>query len=560
MLKTLVIKNYAIIENTILNFNHGFNVIIGETGAGKSIILKALNFVLGGKPSKDSIRNDCEQTTVKAIFESPSKAVREKLNDFQIEVENELILSRSFNIEGKSFCSINGEVVTVLMLKQIGDMLASFFGQNESIEILNNKYHLKLLDEYKSETLKETKNQLKAYLTEYNDLSKQIEKIGGYGEDRERTLDLLSYQINEIESANIEDNEDELLDEKIKVLSNFEKLYGLLQQSHDILNNTELNCVVSNLHNASLIDGKFNDLANRINCCSIEIDDINASLKEYMSNMTFSENEIDILNERKEQLKTLKKKYGNTLIDVKNYLQKIKFEYDDVLNSQDILNNLVLKQNNLKHLMYLSCKELHDNRVKIAEEIEIKVKKELSFLGMKNTDFSIQFKTLPKEEESNFSYEGLDSIEFLFSANAGEKQKSLSKVISGGEMSRFMLAIKNVFAESNEVKLLIFDEVDNGVSGEIGYKVGQKIAKLAKKYQIICITHLAQVTALADNFIYIQKIINEGKTNSVAQYLNDEQILEYLASLFATKSSQIGLLHAKELVTMANDYKQSLNN
>ncbi len=560
MLKTLTIKNFAIIENTSLSFHLGFNVLVGETGAGKSIILDALNFVLGDKPSKDNIRHGATELVVKAIFENIGEKVIEKLNEFEIECEDMLIVSRSFNIEGKSFCLLNGEPVTVSMLKQIGALILDFYGQNESVSILNVKNHIKLLDSYKPNLLEKTKENIANLLQSYKDINKEIEKIGGHGEDRERTLDLLSYQIKEIENAKLEKNEDVVLEEKIKALSNYEKISTSLNQCYNSLKNNELNNALSNLNIAKEYDGKLFQYNERLNGCIIEIEDICASIKEYLSNMSFSETELDSISERKDQIKSLKKKYGSSLEDIEIYLNKIKKEYDDIINSEAILKKLITNQNEIKHKLYNECLKLHNLRLELSEEVEQKVKNELFSLGMENTQFKISFKNLKQENECDFTNNGIDEVEFLFSANVGEEQKSLAKTISGGEMSRFMLAIKNVFANANDVSVLVFDEVDAGVSGEIGYKVGQKLAMLSKRYQIICITHLAQVTALADKHIYISKTVENNQTKSVAKYLNENELLKYLATLFGSKSSEIALMHSKELLNMSNDYKQSLNN
>ncbi len=559
MLKTLTIKNFAIIENISLSFHLGFNVLIGETGAGKSIILDALNFVLGDKPSKDNIRHGSTELSVKAAFENVSNNIKEKLNEFQIECDDILIISRSFSIEGKSTSLINGEPVTVSMLKQIGNMILDFYGQNESVSILNVKNHLKMLDAYKPTLLISSKEKIFQYISAYKELESQIKNIGGNGEDRERTLELLSYQIKEIENAHIEKDEDERLAEKIQTLSNFEKISTSLNQCYNALNNNELQSALTNLDIAQRYDNKLIQYNERLNSCLIDIEDISSSIKEYLSNLSFSETELDNITERQEQIKTLKKKYGPTLNDVESYLKKVKEDYDNILNSEQILKNLILKQNEIRHNLYNECLNLHNLRINLKTEIEKKVKDELNFLGMKNTKFEISFKELKPEEECNFTNNGIDEVEFLFSANVGEQQKSLSKTISGGEMSRFMLAIKNVFAQENEVSILVFDEIDSGVSGEIGYKVGQKLAMLSKKYQIICITHLAQVTALADRHIFISKVVENNQTKSIARYFDESQLLEYLSTLFGSKSSEIGLMHSKELLNMANEYKQSLN-
>lgn len=559
MLQTLSIKNFAIIESTSLSFNLGFNVLIGETGAGKSIILDALNFVLGAKPNKDDIRNGETEMSVKAVFGDIKKQVIEKLNEFQIDYDDLLIISRSFNSDGKSSCSINGEPVTVGMLKQIGTLLMDMYGQHESLDLLNTKNHLKMIDSYKPETLAKEKDEIKNLLTKLKDVQEQMNKLGGEGEDRERIIDILNYQINEIEQANLKVGEDLELTNQIATLSNFEKIFSSLGQSYNSINSSDLSQALSNLQYAGNFDNNIKLLSDRLSSCLIDLEDISMSIKEYLSNVNFSEHEIDSLTERLETIKTLKKKYGGTIEDVIAYLEKSKQELDNILHSEEILSKLAVQKADIQNQLYNQCVLLHNKRLQISKTIETNVEAELKTLGMNNTKFSISFKELKSLQECAFTQNGIDDVEFLFSANAGEKERSLVKTISGGEMSRFMLALKNVFASTEDVELIIFDEIDSGVSGEIGYKVGQKLATLSNKYQIICITHLPQVTALADCYIYIKKFTENGHTKSVASYLNDEQVIEYLSSLFGSNKSEAGMLHAKELLDRAKSFKHELN-
>lgn len=560
MLESLTIKNFAIIENTSLSFDLGFNVLIGQTGAGKSIILDALKFVLGDKPSKDNIRHNTNEMSVKAVFSNINSKVVDKLKDFDIDCEEGLIIfNRTFNIEGKSSCKINGETVTVSMLKQIGEMIFDMYGQNDGVSVLNVKNHIKMIDLYKPEKLTKYKTQISDLLKQYKEVEKEISDIGGYGEDRERLLDLLAYQIKEIETANLQPNEDVDLEAQIKTLTNFEKISSALEQSYALIESDNLGQALSHLGNIKSFDDKLEDYHNRLNSSVIELEDIASSIKDYLSNMSYSEAELDALNTRLESIKLLKKKYGKTIEDVLSFLDKTKNQYDDILNSEEKLKVLNQKKTNLRNELYKVCLDLHNTRVVLSNEIEKKVEIELKELGMNNASFKVNFEPLDDVMECNFTPNGIDKVEFMFSANMGEEKKSLAKTISGGEMSRFMLAIKSVLNASDEAQLLIFDEIDSGVSGEIGYKVGQKLCKLSKDYQILCITHLPQVTVLADKHIFISKSVEAGATKSMASYLDEKQLLSYITSLFGSYESEAGLNHAKELLTLAQNYKASLN-
>ena len=559
MLDTLNIKNFAIIQNTTLTFSKGFNVLIGNSGAGKSIVLDAISFVLGGKASKEIIRNGEDETSVKATFCNVGDDVYFKLKDLGIEAEQDvLVVSRNFNIDGKSVCRINGEIVTVSMLKQIGELLFDMFGQNESVEVLNIKNHLAMLDSFKSDELVDAKSQIKSLLDEYKMLQSKIDEIGGQDENRDRLLDLIKYQIDEIEKANLQIGEDEELETKLHIMTNFEKISLNLKQTYDCLQTSNFGSALSALEVAQRYDENLKDLNSRLDACVIELDDITSCVSDYLSNMNFSENEIDELNSRLDLIKQLKKKYGESIEQVLGYCDAQKAKYDEILCSEEILNKLVAKKNDVAQKLYNVCLTLHDIRVNHGNQIKQQIQDELCDLGMKNTTVSILFKPIKPLGECTFSLNGLDQVEFMFSANAGEKQKSLAKVISGGEMSRFMLAVKSVL-NNQQNNLCVFDEIDSGVSGEIGYKVGQKLYKLSKDYQVLCITHLPQVIALADKHILITKQVENNMTKSVASDIDKNDLVEYLSSLFGSYTSDAGLKHAEELLSQANNFKLSLN-
>ena len=559
MLDTIVIKNFAIIQSTSIKFDSGFNVLIGNSGAGKSIILDAISFVLGEKANKEIIRNGEQETVVKATFCNLSSEVVSKLDDFGIDCQDDvLVVSRNFNLEGKSTCRINGEIVTVSMLKQIGVLLYDMFGQNESVEVLNTKNHLSMLDAYKTDEVLPLKDKVKDLLNNLSDVKQRIDEIGGQGSNRERLLDLIKYQIDEIEKADLKIGEDEELESKQKVLANYEKISLNLQQCYSSLYGENVGSALSCLDIAKRYDDSLNDLYERLNSCVIELEDITSSISDYMSNMNFSEAEIDNINIRLDNIKQLKKKYGDSIQDIIKYCNEQKDKYDDILNSEEKLKKLDAEKDQIANDLYKICLQLHNVRVKHADEIKIKIEEELKDMGMKNTTMGISFKPIEDIQNCNFTLNGLDQVEFLFSANAGEQQKSLAKVISGGEMSRFMLAVKSVL-NSHDNNLCIFDEIDSGVSGEIGYKVGQKLYKLSKNYQVICITHLPQVTALADKCTLITKVVDDNSTKSVASEINESELIEYLSSLFGSYKSDAGLKHAQELLSQAKDFKLSLN-
>ena len=560
MLSNLVIKNFAIIKNTSLNFNSGFNVLIGETGAGKSIILDALNFVLGAKANKENIRSGEQQIVVKATFENLNEQTKKLLNNFLIEIDEDiLIVSRTFSIDGKSICNINGETISLSMLKQIAETLVDSYEQHDGVQLLKSTNHLKILDENCPSEIETIKTEISNLLHQRTAIDKEIEQLGGTNESRARIIDLLSYQINEIESANILEGEEEDLRTQISVAANSEQLNNNLSSVISCINSSNIESCVSLMQSIVKYDDKLQEYYQRLSETIIELEDIESSLVDYKSHISFDESEIDSLNLRLDVIKNLKKKYGSAYEDIIKFLNNAKDELYKLQNcEQTIIDLNNQKQQILKKLFNLST-QLHNIRQKEATIIEKKVQDELAYLGMKKSVFKISFEQLPDcIENAHFSQNGLDNVEFLFSANLGETPKSLSKIISGGELSRFMLALKNVLNDSNSVSTLIFDEIDAGISGEIGSMVAQRITKLSKSYQILCITHLQQVTAMADNFIFVKKQIVNNATQSYSEIIEGERVLEYIATLSGQGLTEISLANAKELIAWANNIKESL--
>lgn len=558
MLESLHIKNFAIIENTSLNFISGFNVLIGETGAGKSIIIDALNFVLGGKACKDNIRTGENLMSVKAVFTSFSNEVKQKLVEMVIDCDDKLILARTFSQDGKSSCLINGEPCTVSMLKSLGDILVDMCAQHDSIELLKSKNHIKMLDSYCASEVSPYKKEIEVLLKQYNEIKAKIDELGGTQDNRERIIDLLTYQTTEIENADLKDNEDIELEQRYKALSNFEKITQSLSVTSDNLSTTSLFVAINALSQIKDNDQSLCDLYNRLNSCSIELEDISESLKDYAENLTFDQNELNEIDLRLDLIKMLKKKYGSSIEDIRAFLESSKSQLDDLLNCEEKLQKLESAKKDIVEKLYAQSIGLSTTRRKFAKEIESKVVSELESLSMKNTTFTIKFNDLPECGNCNFTKNGIDVCEFMFSANAGEEERSLAKTISGGEMSRFMLALKNVLFQ-DEKSLLVFDEIDSGVSGEIGEKVGIKMAQLSMNYQILCITHLPQVTVLADQFIFIKKNIENGKTFSIASVIEGDRLEEYVAMLLGGFNSPIAISHAKEMIENANVIKNKLH-
>ena len=559
MLQTLRIKNFALLHDEVIEFNNGFNVLVGETGYGKSLIIDALSFVLGSKANKLNIRSGENKCVVQAVFSEIGKVAIDLLNEYDIDYDDSVVISRSLSIDGKSDCRVNGSIVPVGFLKQLSELIVDTYAQNENVELLNSKNHISILDSYIANESMSYKDKIDELLCQLKDISSKIAKLGGDNENRAREMELLEYQIKDIENIDPSVGEDDELKQKIDKLSHYEKIFESINLSLGVLSGVyeKLSDAEHYLNNASRYDDSLGVLGDRLKSTKIEVGDIVDTLSSY-NDLGYDQKELDLLNKRLDDIKTLFKKYGPTIGDVLSYLDKIKQDYDNILFGEDRLIELNKQKQKIINELYEQCVDLSNCRRRVAKDIECEVEKELKLLGFKNVTFLINFKDLPGVEDANFTRHGIDDVEFLLSANAGEAPKSLSKTISGGEMSRFMLALKNVFAKCFNTSTLIFDEVDTGVSGEIGQRVAERLAMLSVNYQIICITHLCQVTAMADNYIYVYKTVEEGKTYTHVRYLYNEDIIKYISVVSGAQPTEVALRFASELKEKAESFKREI--
>ncbi len=544
MIKTLTIKNVALIESQEIEFEQGFNVFIGETGAGKSIIFDALDFVLGGKADKTLIRSGQDIMRVTAEFTDYGKNIVKFLQDAEIETD-ELIISRNLSIEGKTGIRVNGVPVTLAFLKELGAKLVSSVSQHDSMMLLRPIKHLQLIDKYIGSEVENYIRTLIELIAQKNDLLSQIKSLGGSKEDNARLVDILNYQIKEIEEAKLRPLEEDELKEKLERMKNSEKIY---EKSRLALNHLDgENSVVSAISDAktcllSLGLSEYDDLANRLSSCAIEIEDIVDTISTLEENATFDEREFERLDNRYDKLKALFKKYGGSSVQVMKFYDDKKKELEQLENAEEVVTQLESKVEDLTQRINKVCENLSSLRKAKAVEIEEKVKNELEQLKMKNTQFKISFSS--KEVSAN----GYDNVEFLFSANLGQELKSLSKTASGGELSRLMLALKNVF--TGEANVLVFDEIDAGISGEVGSVVAEKLKKLSTTNQILCITHMPQVASVANQFFKVYKYVEGENTYTKCQKLNEEQVLEQIAIMIAGKSTtNVSIEQARQLRT-----------
>ena len=563
MLERLKLTNVALFEEQVIDFDNGFNCLIGETGAGKSIIIDALSFVIGAKSDKLLIRNDKDFVRVEALFTNVSSDVIAKLASFGLEESSELVVSRSLNRSGRNDVRVNGSMVTLSFLKEVGQLLVSMYGQHENLMLLNDKNHLNILDSYKSEKTDSFKAELKSIISELALIDEKIEALGGDGAAREREIEILNYQINEIESANLQIDEDEELSKIISRMSGHEKVVESLNVVLDQVDNgvfsvaTSLKLASKELSSLVKYDEKYDALSRRLEEAAIDVIDVVETLEDDKNNSYFDQNELERLIEREQLIKKLKRKYGASISEVLQYLDEIVKKKDQYENADYEISKLEKARIALLEKAKLECDKLTNIRRELAKEIELGVEEQLVDLGMKNTTFKISI-TAPEEFSKNsFNANGQDSVKFLFSANIGQDLKSLSKTISGGEMSRFMLAVKNVLR--NQEGLIAFDEVDSGISGQIALSVAQKIARISKSNQIICISHLPQVCSMADNFLKVEKFVKDNKTFSHVLNLSGDEVVDEIAVMcYGENLSENAHAYANELIENNKKFKASI--
>ena len=565
MLEKLNIKNVALIKSLEINFQSGFNVILGETGAGKSIIIDSLNFALGSKADKTLIRAGEETMAVSALFVDVSNNVKSILCGFGLDESDEVLLSRTYSQTGKGEARINGEIVAISMLKQIGEALVDSYGQNESIALLKQKNHLEILDLYKPKDEIQVKEEIQGLIQKLNELNLKIKKLGGDEASRERQIDLLSFQTNEIENANLQENEDEILEEKLKKLSNSEKIMEAISSAYELLENENgaiatLKQSLNNLRSVERYDDKIEILSQKLDEFIINIDELGEEIYSLSNDYDFNENELNQMIERRDVLDSLKRKYGGSLENVLKYLSEASEELEMLKNSKDILNSL---ENDKKKLLEVAAEkfnELGKIRRAHALEIEQKLSTALTELGILKAQFKVNFFPIVRsiEEVETFSLNCMEDVEFLFSANLGEELKPLAKTISGGEMNRFMLAFKNIIADINGPSTLIFDEIDSGISGKVATQVAEKIAKLSKTYQVLCISHLPQVASMGDCFFFVSKANDGERTQTSIKMLSNEEIAFQIALLTYGSVDDKKLELTREMLALNKEIKNKI--
>lgn len=556
MLELLHIKNIAVIDEAEIEFDNGFNVLTGETGAGKSIIIDSINMVLGERTSKNLIRNGEKKASVEAMFYINSKEIMNELDSLGIETEDgNVIIYRDINTEGKSVCKINGHLTTASFIRQISDQLINIHGQQDNQSLLTPSSHIKFLDGYANIT-----SDISAYKNEHKKVCEIEEKLKSLQfdeQEKERQIDLYSFQINEINDADLKPGEDEALSERKKFLNSIGKIAEVVNSSHTLLYESEKSVydefsgIANEFLSVSQYDKKLNEIYERLNSIAIDIDDIIYQIREYRDNIEYNENELDEIEIRLDTINKLKRKYGSSIDDILSYR-------DEICDKLDKINKSDKETECLKKELDTALSErekladiLTEKRTEKSIELSNKICSELNDLDMSKVRFAVDIK------KGEYTKNGCDDVEFLISVNAGEPLKPLSKIASGGEMSRIMLAIKSIFADTDPVDTLIFDEIDTGVSGRAAQKIAEKINKIALNKQVLCITHLAQIAAMADTHFLIEKNVENEKTYTSVKKLDGKKRQNELARIIGgAKITDTTISAAAEMIDMANKIRK----
>lgn len=537
MITTLHIKNIGIIDEININLNEGFNVLTGETGAGKTLIIGSLQILSGGRFSKEMIRNGENNSFVEMSMFLPGKGYE----------DDTVVVSREININGKNLCKINGRLVSVGELKKFMSKVLDIHGQNDNQSILDVSTHIDLVDKYAEKEIRKYKDEYLAYYEEYLKIKEELKSNYGDDKEKERKLDLLRYQLNEIEEAFLkEGEEDELLEER-KIIAASEKITNNLYEVQNSLNESAIESMehaIRALEKIEEYSEKFKNILERLRSSYYEVEECVRDVEDEADRNTFDEERLSEIENRLECIKTLKRKYGNTIKEILEYKLKVKKEIYDIENLEEYILKLKKDLKLLEEKMFIVCEKIHNIRVKNAKKISEEINIDLKELEMKNARFSIQVEL---NEEKEFNKNGLDNVEFLISTNIGEESKPLVKIASGGEMSRIMLSIKNVLSEVDEIPIMIFDEIDTGISGIAANSTGEKIKKIARNHQVICVTHLASIAAKGDYNYYIYKEVENEKTRTRIIELDEEKVLEEIARIASGKITEVSINHAREL-------------
>lgn len=563
MLLQLNIMNFALIEKLSIDFSKGFNVLSGETGAGKSILIDAINFVLGGKFNKNLIRVGEDKTVVEAVFSIENQKTRDVLNELEIGQEGLVILTReSFN-SGKTIAKVNNKSLLLAKVKLVSETLIDIHGQHENQNLLDSTKHINYVDAFGQEELCDKLLEYEEYYLKYSDVEKKINNLRGNEGEREKKIDFLKFQIDEINNVKPKVGEDDELSKKFNMLSNGEKIKKSLEKSYELLKDNDDNrvsiidslmYVLRELKSIEAHHEEVKAVVTSLEESYYALEDNISTISDLKENTDYDIGELEFINARMYQLSSCKKKYGPRLEDVINYKNSMEEQYYELVNSGEIIESLLKEKQYLYEVLIEISEDIHNIRINISENLQSEIKKELDYIGLEKSRFKIQV-----EYTESLTHKGRDRIQFNIATNPGQPLQPLEEVVSGGELSRIMLALKTVFVDKDHIPSVIFDEVDTGISGRIAQRVGEKMVLISEEHQVFCITHLPQIAALADSNYLIEKNSTDITTFTKVKKLNSEEVEYEVARIIGgSEVTSITLENAREIIAKSCEIKKQL--
>lgn len=565
MLQELSIRNFAIINELALSLEEGLTVLTGETGAGKSIIIDAVQLLVGGRGSAEFVRHGEKKAEIEGIFFiEDGHPCHAKCEEFGIELEDGMVLlKRDISQSGKSACRVNGKLVTIAILREIGRALIDVHGQHESQELMDETKHLMLLDQFGTQEILPAKAAYVELYMEYEQVQRQIRSLTENEQQMAHRLDLIQFQFNEIEQANLELNEDEVLNEEKSRLVNFERLFDTLQTAYNSLQGEQkgldwVGLSMSNLEQAAEIDANLAQTNESVANSFYLLEEAASTIRHQLDALEYDPDRLQVIEDRLNEISQLKRKYGTSISQIVEFASSIEEEIESITNRESTIKELERKRTSIEKDLSLEAAHLTDVRKKWAQSLTDEIHEQLKALYMDKAVFEVRFHSYSDSERTIYRKEGTDSIEFFISTNPGEPLKPLIKVASGGEISRIMLALKTIFSKHQGITSIIFDEVDTGVSGRVAQAIAEKIHAVSVHSQVLCISHLPQVAAISDNHLFISKEVKNDRTITHVLPLEEaDRIREISRMISGVEITDLTLSHAKELLELAHSIKKT---
>lgn len=552
MLSQLYIKNIAVIREADIEFGPGFNVFTGETGAGKTMLISAINGVLGARLSRDIIRSGEDSAAISALFTGISDAAAQRIEELGYDAaDREVLISRE--IGAKNSCKINGRPATMQILREIASELIDVHGQKDNHRLLDPQYHIEYIDDFGE--LTELRESYRGIYRQMQEIRKKLRAMQQSDREKEQRIALLQYQVNEIETANLQPGEDEELSQRRDTIRNAERILKLTAEAKGLLDGGEdsdgtanmLTQLAEVLGKLSRFVPELSDAAAQVTEVSYTIHDVSGEISRYLDHLDFDPHSLDEIEDRLELIQSFKRKYGASIEEILAYGQRAADQLREIQFSQEIIDDLVEQEKALLPQLAQAADELTSARHQAARNFLSRIKRELEFLNMPNVKLTVS------ADRCDYMPNGQDELELLISSNAGEEPKPLAKIASGGELSRVMLSIKNVLAEKDQVGTAIFDEIDTGVSGSAAQKIGKKLQEVSRNRQVICVTHLAPVAACGDSHLFIHKDVEEGRTYTRVDLLSEEERVREIARIVSGDDiTETALNNACEMLNLAH--------